>query len=172
MRSGVAKNFRCTSQSSLMQPSPPFNDAVSTLRDFLRSQDVSDNLRWIWRDSIISRRGIGSRYLATRPIYIDQSLLAAESDIRDYYQTGVDRDLGIRLAVFCIADGHPYCYIELPEDEAHASNMMISSLKCSLPDPPPVATIVRSAFFAKCMRLFMRMPQSSWANQVPLKPSA
>ncbi len=156
-----------------MQPSPPFNDAVSTFRDFLRSQNLSDNLRWIWRNSIISRRGVGSRYLATRPIYIDNTQLAAESDIRCCYQTGVDRELGIRLAVFCIADGDPYCYIELPEDEAHASSMMMASLKCSLPDPPPTATIVRSAFFARFMRLFIRMPQSSWANEcVPLRPSA
>ena len=155
-----------------MQPSPPFDDAVSTFRDFLRSQNVSDTLRWIWRDSIISRRGIGSRYLATRPIYIDQSQLAAESDIRDYYQTGVDRNLGIRLAVFCIANDDPYCYIELPADEAHASNMMMSSLKCSIPDPPPNATIIRRPIFARIMRLFNHMPKSSWANEcVPPKPS-
>ena len=156
-----------------MQPSPPFDDAVSTFRDFLRSQNVSDNLRWIWRNSIISRRGVGSRYLATRPIYIDNTQLAAEPDIRRYYQTGVYRNLGIRLAVFCIADDDPYCYIELPRDETDAEYMMMSSLKCSIPNPLPIATVVRSAFFARFMRLFIRMPQSSWANQcVPLNPSA
>ena len=156
-----------------MQHSPPFDDAVSTFRDFLRSQNVSDSLRWIWRDSIISRRGSGTRYLATRPIYIDDTQLANESDIRDYYQTGVDRNLGIRLAVFCTANDVPYCYIELPEDETDASHLMMSSLKCSVPDPMTTASLIRSATFAWLMRLFIRMPESAWITKcVPPNPSA
>ena len=156
-----------------MQPSPPFDDAVSTFRNFLRSQNVSDSVLWIWRDSIISRRGSGSRYLANRPIYIDDSQLATESEIRAYYQTGVDRNFGIRLAVFCTGNDVSYCYIELPEDEADASYKMMSSLKCSIPTPLTTARVIRSAALASLMRRFIRLPDSAWITKcVPENPSA
>jgi hypothetical protein len=156
-----------------MQPSPPFDDAVLTFREFLRSQNVSDTLRWIWRDAIISRRGAGSRYLATRPIYIDDSRVASEASIRDFYNVGVERNLGIALSVFCIADGCPYCYVDLPEDQTDAEYKMMGSLKCSIPDPTPPATLIRALWLASIMRCFVRKPSTAWiTDNVPLQPSA
>ncbi|MEZ6055067.1 MAG: hypothetical protein R3C01_00020, partial [Planctomycetaceae bacterium] len=78
------------------------------------------------------------------------------SDIRVYYDIGVERGLGIALSVFCIADGCPFCYVDLPEDQTDAEYKMMGSLKCSIPDPTPPATLVRSSWFASAMRLFIR----------------
>ncbi len=90
-----------------MEPSPPFTEALDTFKRFLRGQGVCDTLRWVWRDAIISRRCPGSRRSATRPIYLDASRLATESDIEAYYNVGVARGLGIALSVFCVVDGLP-----------------------------------------------------------------
>ena len=156
-----------------MQPPPPFDDAVSTFRNFLTSQKMSDSLRWIWRDTIISRRGAGTRRTATRPIYIDEARVADESEIRDYYQLGVDRNLGIALAVFCIVDGQPYCYVDLPEDATDAEYKLMGPLKCAIPDPTPVATLIRFRWRAALMRIFTRIPPTAWiTNNVPLRPAA
>lgn len=156
-----------------MQPSPPFGEAIETFKPFLRGQGVSDSLRWIWRDTIISRRGSGTRRLANRSLYIDASRLATENEILDYYNVGVARNLGIAFSVFCIADGLPYCYVDLPEDEADAEYKMMSSLKCSIPDPTPTACVIRSPFVASLMRLFIRTPTTAWiTNNVPLRPES
>ncbi|WP_417740244.1 hypothetical protein, partial [Rosistilla oblonga] len=52
--------------------SPPFDEAVLVFRNFLRQQGQSDAVLWIWRNSIISRRGSGSRKIANRRIFIDR----------------------------------------------------------------------------------------------------
>ena len=127
---------------------------------------------WIWRNSIISRRGSGSRKIANRRIFIDRHALADDESIRNYYDIGVERGLGIALRVFCVADGNPLCYIYLPEDETAAEYPMMSSLKCSLPTPCPTATFVNYQFLAVLLRLVIRTPRSAWiTNEVPLRPA-
>jgi len=148
-----------------MQTSPPFDEALETFRGFLRSQDVSGSLRWIWRDAVISRRGSGSYRSANRPLYLDASRLATETEILDYYNVGVARNLGIALSVFCIAESLPYCYVELPEDETDAEYKMMGSLKCSIPNPTPMATLIRSPFVASVMRFFIRIPSTAWIRK-------
>jgi hypothetical protein len=152
--------------------SPPFDEAVSVLRNFLRQQGQRDTILWIWRNSIISRRGSGSRKIANRRIFIDRNALADDESIRKYYDAGVERGLGIALRVFCVADGKPLCYIYLPEDEIAAQYSMMSSLKCSIPTPCPTATFVNYRFLAKILRLLIKPPQSAWiTNEVPLRPA-
>ena len=152
--------------------SPPFDEAVSVFRNFLRQQGQSDTVLWIWRNSIISRRGSGSRKSANRRIFIDRHALADDDSIRKYYDAGVERGLGIALRVFCVADGNPLCYIYLPEDETAAEYSMMSSLKCSLPTPCPTATFVNYQFLAALLRLVIRTPRSAWIkNDVPLRPA-
>lgn len=155
-----------------MNPLPPFVDALTSFKGFLRTQGVSDDIRWIWRNSVISRRCPGSRKSANRPIYIDSTHLAAESDIEAYYGIGVDRDLGIALSVFCVAEGLPYCYVYIPEDETDASYRMMSSLKCSIPEPIPTATLIRSPLLTRIFRYFLPAPANAWTiNDIPLRPS-
>lgn len=155
-----------------LSDSPPFDEAVATFRNFLRQQDTSDDVHWIWRDAIISRRGSGSRKIANRKILIDRSALADDHSIRKYYATGVKRGLGIALCVFCMAEGAPLCYIYIPEDKTAAEYAMMSSLKCSIPTPCPVATFVNTRFVAAILRLFVRTSKSAWiVNEVPLRPS-
>jgi len=156
-----------------MQASPPFSDAVDEFRGFLRSQGVCDSIRWIWRDAIISRRCPGTPRSANRRIFIDSARVANSVDIERYYNIGVSRGLGIALLVFCIADGVPYCYVDLPKDETEACNRMISSLKLSIPDPPPTACLIRNSLFAAILRFSIRTPKSaSITNMVPRFPDA
>ena len=152
--------------------SPPFDEAVSVFRSFLRQQGQSDTVLWIWRNSIISRRGSGSHKIANRRIFIDRHALADDESIRKYYDGGVKRGLGIALRVFCVADGNPLCYIYLPEDETAAEYSMMSSLKCSVPTPCPTATFINYQFLAVLLRFVIRAPQSAWGtNEVPLRPA-
>jgi hypothetical protein len=155
-----------------LRDSPPFDEAVAALRNFLRQQGQNDTFLWIWRDSIISGRGTGSRKIANRRIFIDRHALADDESIRKYYDAGVERGLGIALRVFCVADGHPLCYIYLPEDETAAQYSMMSSLKCSIPTPCPTAAYVNYRFLATILRLFIKTPPSAWiTNEVPLRPA-
>lgn len=152
--------------------SPPFDEAVSTLRNFLRQQGVSDNVHWLWRDAIISRRGSGSRKSANRRIFIDRNALADDDSIRKYYNAGVERGLGIALRVFCVAGGAPLCYIYIPEDKTAAEYAMMSSLKCSVPTPCPAATFVNYRFVAAILRFLIRIPKTAWiTKEVPLRPA-
>lgn len=151
--------------------SPPFDEAVSVLRKFLLQQGVSENLHWIWRDAMISRRGSGSRHCANRRIFIDRRGLADDDSVRKYYNVGIDRGLGIALRVFCLADDAPLCYIYIPEDETAAEYSMMSPLKCSIPTPFLVATFVNHRLVAAMMRLFIRVPKTAWmTNEVPPRP--
>lgn len=151
--------------------SPPFEEALSVFRRFLRRQGVSDNMRWLWRDAIISRRGPGARKSASRRIFIDRQKLADQDSVREYYDRGVERGLGIALRVFCLAEGIPLCYIYVPEDETAAGYAMMSALKCSIPTPCPKATFINHWTIATIMRLFLRIPRSSWGhNEIPIRP--
>ena len=151
--------------------SPPFDEAVSVFRNFLRQQEVSDDVHWLWRNAIISRRGSGSRKIANRKIFIDRNALADENSIRNYYNAGIKRGLGIALRVFCLADGVPLCYIYLPEDETAAEYAMMSSLKCSIPTPCPSATFINHRLIAAMMRFFIRIPETAWiTSEIPLRP--
>lgn len=152
--------------------SPPFDEAVNVLRNFLRQQGQSDTVLWIWRNSIISRRGSGSRMVANRQIFIDRHALADDESIRQYYDAGVERGLGIALRVFCVADGTSLCYVYLPEDETAAGYSMMSALKCSIPTPCPTAKFIKYRFVATILRLFIKIPPSAWImNEVPLPPA-
>ncbi len=151
--------------------SPPYDEAVSILRNFLRQQGVSDNVHWLWREAIISRRSSGSRESAHRMIFIDRHRLADAESIRKYYDMGVQLALGIALRVFCLADGVPLCYVYVPEDETAAEYAMMSGLKCSIPTPCPVATVVNVRFVASMLRLIIRIPKSAWiTKEVPVRP--
>jgi hypothetical protein len=151
--------------------SPPFDEAVSVLRNFLKQQGVSDNVHWLWRDAIISRRSPGSQKSANRRIFVDWHGLADDESIRKYYDVGVERRLGIALRVFCLAGDVPLCFIYVPEDETAAEYAMMSALKCSIPIPCPQATIVKHWLMAAVMRMFIRVPKTAWiTNEVPVYP--
>jgi hypothetical protein len=152
--------------------SPPFDEAISIFHNFLRQQGQNGGMLWIWRNSIISRRGSGSCQSANRKIFIDRHALADDDSIRKYYDAGVERGLGIALRVFCVADGLPLCFIYIPEDKTSAEYAMMSSLKCSIPTPCPAATFVNYRFVAAILRFFIRVSKTAWImNEVPIRPT-
>ncbi|QDV86047.1 hypothetical protein [Stieleria magnilauensis] len=134
-----------------MQLSPPFTDAEITLREFLGRERLPDTLRWIWRDSIISRRGSGTKRRANRRIFIDATRLANLTEVKRYYDAGVRQGLGLALSVFCLAGGWSCCYVDVPEDDLAAEYRMMTSLRCSIPTPIPVAKLITSRIVAGCL---------------------
>ena len=133
---------------------------------------MSDSVFWLWRDAIISRRGFGSQKSVNRRIFIDRSAFADDDSIRSYYDYGVERGLGIALRVFCVASDVSLCYIYIPEDKITAEYAMMSSLKCSTPEPCPSATFVNSRLVARILRFLLRVPDTPWiAKEVPLRPA-
>ena len=151
--------------------SPPFDEAVESLRGFLRQQGHSDNVRWIWRESIIPQRLLGLQTLTSRRVFIDANRLASEQEIRKYYEIGVKRQLGLALRVCCLASNTPLCYVDIPEDETDAEYAMMSALRCSIPKPCPKGILIRFKCVALTLRFFMREPPYSLiTNRVPLRP--
>ncbi len=155
-----------------MGKSPPFPSAVETFRSFLRGEGISDSIRWIWRDSIYTRRAPGSQRSWTRPIYLDERLTANLDDVERYYELGLDRGLGIALCVFCIAEDEPCCYIYIPSGETDASYRMMTSLKCQIPTSPPTALVVRHPVHRAILRWLVGVPDNSWINDVPTHAEA
>lgn len=145
---------KLTSRSSMEQPIP-FPEALEAFKTFLRSQGYSDEVRWIWRDTIISSRGSGTHSSANRPIYLDLSRLGKQADIKANYDAAIARGFGLALSVFCVADGLPYCYVDIPEDAIDAEQRMMTSFRCVIPDPTPTGRPIRSPFLASVLRLFI-----------------
>ncbi len=150
---------------------PPFDEAVQSFRRFLKDQGVGDDIHWIWREGVCSRRAPGSRRSWDRAVYAN--LAGSDSSLVErYYDHGVRRNLGVVLEVFCVADGRPCCFVFIPEDETEASNLMVAGLKLSVPTSPIPAKPITNSLLWAMLRLFVGMPSNDWINGVPLRSNA
>lgn len=142
------------------------------MMDFLRNQGYSDEIYWLWREAVITRRTQGSRASANRRIFIDMNQLATTEEIRRYYEYGAERGLGIGFNVLCVAEGRPCAFVYLPDDALTADQLMMTGLKCAVPTPCPTATAIRATWLAALLRWALRPSAVSWRIQsIPRRPA-
>lgn len=87
-----------------MNPRPPFDEAVQTLKAFLRAQGHNDHLLWLTRDRIT---GFRNHFWIYRPVE-----LHSEQASRDYYESIRSTPTSIRVDVLGEIDSHSLTYVQ------------------------------------------------------------
>ena len=103
-----------------------FYEAKQFFQNFLSKQGLSSDLLWVFGEDVIS---LENRFLIKVPLPAEN-----ESFAQACYDIGLERDFGLCLHAFCLLDGRPCCYVELPKDDLDAQYSLMGnlSLKCSV----------------------------------------
>ena len=141
---------------------PSFNEAVKQLKDFLISQNLSPELLWVFREDIVWRK---QRILIKEPLPQEN-----ESVAESLYESGRQRELGIRLETLCLLGSRPCCYIWLPKDQMDAEYalLLMSNFIISVPTDLKRAESVRSPLIWRAHKLFEGVP--AWISMVERLP--
>src|SRR5215207_6044566 len=91
---------------------PTFAEATEQLRAFLRSQQLSAEPLWVFREDVTSYK---QRFLVKEPLPPENQGL-----VELFYERGRQRGYGVRLEVLCVLGKRPCCYIWLPKDRMEA----------------------------------------------------
>jgi hypothetical protein len=114
-----------------------FETAMEVFRRFIVEQGLPERTAWVFREDVTSR---GRRIAVRWPVPP-----LNESAVRDRYETGARRGLGLRLEVLCLLNDVSCCVIWVPEDDLAASYAMLSGLKFAVPTDPITARPVRNS---------------------------
>jgi len=114
-----------------------FREAKQDFQKFLSEQGLSSDVVWIFREDVIC---LPNRFLIRVPIPAENETFAEAC-----FDVGRERDFGICLHAFCLLDGRPCCYVQLPEDDIDAQYSLMGNLsvkfsfRCDLSNAEPVA---------------------------------
>src|SRR5687767_5352730 len=97
-----------------------FREAKEFFQNFLSEQGLSSDLLWVFGEDIIC---LPKRFLIKVPLPAEN-----ESFAETFYNIGVERDFGVCLYAFCLLDGRPCCYVQLPEDDLDAQYSLMGNL--------------------------------------------
>jgi hypothetical protein len=97
-----------------------FLEAKQDFQNFLVGQGLSSNLLWVFGEDIIC---LPKRFLIKVPLTAENEHFAEAC-----YNIGRKRDFGICLHAFCLLDGRPCCYVQLPEDDLDAQYSLMGNL--------------------------------------------
>lgn len=157
----------------LQRATPVFDEAVKQFRSFLKKQGVGDDIRWIWREDILTRRLLSWRRNWRLPIVIDFSMRNDESLVRRRYQTGVSRGIGLALCAYCVCSGTPCCYVDLPSDEQDAAARLIGPLTFKLNTSAQREAIAqRNSVWLMWSRVTSGNSKDRWLNEIPRRSDA
>ena len=96
-----------------------FDEAKLFFQNFLSEQGLSSDLLWVFGEDIIC---LPKRFLIKVPLPAEN-----ESFAEACYNIGVERNFGIGLTAFCLLDGQPCCYVQLPEDDLDAQYSLMGN---------------------------------------------
>jgi hypothetical protein len=150
----------------------PFEEAVSGLRELMRSCGVSDEIVWLFREDILTT---GGEY--GPPDYhfknINQSI-GKEEQARRYYKPGQDKGLGVCLRAFISLGDKVGCWVEIPEDELDGEYKMIPvwGLKYSCVENMQEAAIVKNPIKWWLLRAISDSRKDGWLADLPSKYSS
>jgi hypothetical protein len=144
---------------------PSFGQAIEKFTEFVVAQGCPRDLRWVFADDVTSS---GRRIWARLPLKEDNPDCA-----RRHYDLGLQRGLGIQLAVLCVIDNISYCYVWLPKDTLDAEYALLAGLKLSVPVDLPVACKARSGL-AWILRTWLNSisPARGLVNEIPDRSEA
>lgn len=145
---------------------PDFQDAENQLKEFLISQNFSDDILWVLREDVASRKGC---------IYVKLPLSDENSSVTEsIYERGRQRNLGIRIEVLCVLDGKPCCYVWVPKNESDAeeNGMLMSKFILSIPANLRRSQSVRNPLLWQLYKLLEDEPEwLSHVDRLPLRKS-
>lgn len=96
---------------------PSFGTAFDSFQRFVRGQHEG-SLRWVFREEL---RLCGARFEVRTPIPA-----ANEALVRELFEEGRTRGLGIELRVLCRVGADLCCYVRLPADEEDPGGLKLS----------------------------------------------
>jgi hypothetical protein len=76
------------------------------------------------------------------------------------------------IEVFCVAAGHPCCFVYVPEDKTDASYRMLAGLHMKVPNKPVMAVAVTHPLFWASLRLLVGTPNNAWIHDLPGRADA
>jgi hypothetical protein len=88
----------------MVEPSPPFDEAVESFRAFLQAQRWPTELRWLTRDHLVGR---GRKHWVYRP-----EALASDEESRGFYEEARRAGSSIGLVARWRLDGRALAYVE------------------------------------------------------------
>jgi hypothetical protein len=94
---------------------PAFDEAVSRLREFIKSQGGTTDLFWIFREDVI----VGPNNWIRFPVPMENAELAA-----GYYEFGRDQGFGVTLAAHSLVGDRFACYVWVPKDKSEAADRL------------------------------------------------
>jgi len=103
-----------------------FREAKQFFQNFLSEQGLFSDLLWVFGEDIIC---LPKRFFIKVPLPAGN-----ESFAEALFDIGVERDFGLGLTAFCLLDGRPCCYVQLPEDDLDAQYSLMSNehAKCTV----------------------------------------
>ncbi len=127
---------------------PSFDEAVQKLRTFLAANSHPDNVQWVFKEDLTSRKcGMWVRL----PLASDNQEWA-----RRCYEVGLKKGLGIKLEMLCVIGDTSFCYVWFPSDECEAEQLMLKGLKLSAPTEAPDARSGRPGLVWRLRAMYNR----------------
>lgn len=97
-----------------------FREAKQLFQNFLSEQGLSSDLLWVFGEDVIC---LPNHFLVKVPLPAENESLA-----KSLFDVGVERNFGLGLTAFCLLDGKPCCYVQLPEDDLDAQYSLMGNL--------------------------------------------
>jgi len=142
-----------------------FREAKQDFQNFLSGQGLSSDLLWVFREDVIS---LPNRLLIKVPLPENNETLAATC-----YEIGRERNFGLCLHAFCLLDGRPCCYIQLPKDDLDAQYMLLNNenLKYSVWTDLKNAEPIAKSLHWRVYRLTRKFSDTRFAvsDELPLR---
>jgi hypothetical protein len=96
-----------------------FHEAKQFFQNFLFEQGFSSDLLWVFGEDIIY---LPKRFLIKVPLPAENETFAEAC-----FNVGRERDFGLCLHTFCLLDGRPCCYVQLPKDDLDAQYSLMGN---------------------------------------------
>ena len=141
-----------------------FDEAQGAFKKFLQKQGHSDRLLWLFREDVISEKGV---YFIKVPKANEN-----ERHAKDCYELGRTRGFGVALHGFCLLDNCVCCYIQLPKDDLDSQYKLMSDVyvKYSVVEPIKKGQAVRNLILWNIRKWKnRRKEQASFIDDIPSK---
>jgi hypothetical protein len=138
-----------------------FEEAEAIFRKFLEDNEVSSDIKWIFREDVI----IEGLSVAIRTALPDDNRDRAQK----CFELGKKRDFGIAFHAFCTLEGNPCCYVQLPENDLDAQYKLMDHryIKFSCRIGMPEAIAVGNNIMWKIRQLFVNKANSIGFDMIP-----
>ncbi|MDH3972718.1 MAG: hypothetical protein OEV42_00445 [Deltaproteobacteria bacterium] len=123
-----------------MKECPTFENAIQSFEGFLKSENKSQAIQWLFREDITTYK---LKMWIKIPYFENHWEVA-----KKIYQLGLDRGFGIRIIQIGSINNDSLCYIWLPQDELDMDqSMMDHNLKLSISQTNRGITPIKNSGF-------------------------